>query len=123
HYPMYAQVHGPLFQRTLVYGVTSDGEIELPASEYWQPFDADRLTFALTRTNDSPDADRRFGEAFVYFRTRYEVLRSTTRPELPRLHGLRIYKLEWEMDRQVSNLGQPRSKELVSEVKFPDRLE
>jgi hypothetical protein len=117
-YPMFSGVwKSPTFTWLRLFGVTSDGrEFPLDANRYVEPFDQSRLPKALKRMTEMPDADARLRAALPDLLVRYEELRRADVHEGPPLVAMRLYELEWTIDRQAANVNQPDRRRFLAEV-------
>ena len=106
-YPMYSGII-PAEKRGQVveiraYGVLEDGREIFPrryGEKLFQPLDASRARFAANHGNDQA------AEALFHMHRRVS--------DSPRLAGVRIYRLTWDLDPLAANKDQPR-RELLGE--------
>jgi len=106
-----------------LFGVTKaeePQEIPLLAPEYIQPFDQARLPKALSQMSRNPDKQR---EALRDCLRRYESLRQAGRHHGPPLQGVRLYRLEWQLDPLARNVDRPERRALILEVMQPEKRE
>jgi hypothetical protein len=117
-YPMFSGLwKSPSFTWLRLFGVTADGrEFPLDANRYIEPFDQSRLPKALKRMTDLPDGEARLRLALPDLMARYEELRSAGVHDGPPLMMLRLYELEWTIDRQAANVDHPDRRRLIAEV-------
>jgi hypothetical protein len=117
-YPMFSGVwKSPTFSWLRLFGVTPDGrEFALDANRYVEPFDQSRLPKALKRMTEMPDADARLRTALPDLLARYEELRKADAHEGPPLAAMRLYELEWTIDRHAANVDRPDRRRLLAEV-------
>lgn len=117
-YPMFSGVwQSPTFSWLRVYGVARDGrEFALDANRYVSPFDQSRLPKALRRMLEQRDGSVRIRRALGDLAIRYETLRREGRHDGPPLARLRLYDVEWTIDRQAANVDRPDRRRLVAEV-------
>lgn len=104
-----------------LFGVTKaeePQEIPLLAPEYIQPFDQSRLPKALSQMRRNPDKLR---EALRDCLMRYESLRLAGRHQGPPLQGIRLYRLEWQLDPWARNADRPDRRTLILEVMQPEK--
>lgn len=114
HYPMYASVRGPEFQRTRFYGVTEEGaEHPINVREYLRPFDDARLSLALKRLSDRPNGEELLSQALEETLDLYEKRRLAGEHDGPRLKGIAAYRLRWQLRPDLSNLEEPEQKVLL----------
>jgi hypothetical protein len=118
-YPMFAEAwESPTFVWLRVFGVTADGnEFPLDANRFVAPFDQSRLPKALRRIREQPDADARIHRALRDVMTRYEQLRLESDHEGPPVVAMRLYELEWTIDRSAGNVNRPERKTFIGEVR------
>jgi len=103
-----------------LFGVTKEEphrEIPLLAFQHIQPFNQSRLAVALRRLNLKPQRQQLLDEALRDCLTRYETLRRVGRHDGPPLQGIRLYRLQWQLDPRARNVDQPDHRELLGEVK------
>jgi hypothetical protein len=118
-YPMFSGVwRTPTFTWLRLFGVTADGrEVTLDANRYVAPFDQSRLPKALKRMADSRDADATLHTALSDLFTRYEQLRRADAHDGPPIVAMRLYELEWTIDRQAENVDRPDRRRFIAEVR------
>jgi hypothetical protein len=117
-YPMFSGIwRSPTFTWLRLVGVTADGrEFVLDANEYIEPFDQSRLPKALKRMLEESEDPARVRMALADCLNRYEELRREARHSGPPLTGMRLYELEWTIDRQAANVDRPDRRRFVAEV-------
>jgi hypothetical protein len=117
-YPMFSGIwKSPTFTWLRLFGVTADGrEFPLDANRYIEPFDQSRLPKALKRMTEMPDGEARLRSALPDLMARYEELRSAGVHDGPPFMILRLYELEWTIDRQAANVDRPDRRRLIAEV-------
>jgi hypothetical protein len=120
-YPMFSGVwQSDSFTWLRVYGVIADGrEVALTSNRYIEPFDLSRLPKALRRILDGPDGSTRVAIALRDCLTRYDQLRARHRHDGPPLVAMRLYEVEWRIDRNAANVDRPDRRTLVAEVRRP----
>jgi hypothetical protein len=120
-YPMFAGVWtSPTFTWLRVFGVTADGrEFPLDANSYIAPFDQSRLPKALRRMLERSDGESRVTTALRDLMSRYEILRRSGAHEGPPVVGLRLYEVEYTIDRQAANVDRPDHRRFIAEVMGP----
>jgi hypothetical protein len=120
-YPMFAVAWtSPTFTWLRVFGVTADGrEFPLNANAYIAPFDQSRLPKALRRMLARADGERRVTTALQDVMARYEELRRSGEHDGPPVVGMRLYELEYTIDRQAANVDHPDRRRFVAEVRRP----
>jgi hypothetical protein len=118
-YPMFSGVwRSPTFTWLRLFGVTADGrEISLDENRYVDPFDQSRLPKAIKRMLDEPDASERVRLALSDCLKRYERLRRDARHDGPALIAMRLYELEWTIDREAANVDRPDRRRFLAEVR------
>jgi hypothetical protein len=118
-YPMFSGVwRSPTFTWLRLFGVTADGrEIALDDNAYVAPFDQSRLPKALRRMLDEREAAPHVRMALVDCLRRYEELRREARHGGPPLVAMRLYELEWTIDRQAANVDRPDRRRFIAEVR------
>lgn len=118
-YPMFSGVwRSPTFTWLRLFGVTADGrEFALDENRYVAPFDQSRLPKALRRMLDMPDGDARVRIALADCLERYEQLRADDRHDGPPLVAMRLYELEWTIDRAAANVDHPDRRRFIAEVR------
>lgn len=120
-YPMFAVAWtSPTFEWLRVFGVTADGrEFPLNSNAYIAPFDQSRLPKALRRMLADADGQRRVETALGDVLARYETLRRSGSHQGPPVVGMRLYELEYTIDRQASNVDHPDRRRFIAEVVRP----
>lgn len=116
HYPMYATVHGPYFDRFRLFGVTAEGEVPLDANEHFAPFDDSRLSTVLLRMASHPRRRELLAAATHALLARYRDLSELGSHDGPPLEGLRLYRLVWRLDPALSNLDAPDQRQLLLSI-------
>jgi hypothetical protein len=117
-YPMFSGVwRSPTFTWLRLFGVTADGrEVALDTNEYVAPFDQSRLPKAFKRMLDERNDPARVRAALADCLRRYEELRREARHSGPPLIALRLYELEWAIDRRAANVDHPDRRRFIAEV-------
>ena len=118
-YPMFSGVwQSPTFSWLRLYGVSAaDGhEFALDANRYVSPFDQSRLPKVLRRMLERQDGLARIHQALGDLAARYETLRQHGVHEGPRIATLRLYEVEWTIDRHAANVEHPDYRRLIDEV-------
>ena len=120
-YPMFSAAWtSPTFTWLRVFGVTADGkEFPLQANAYISPFDQSRLPKALRQILERPDGVARVKTGLRDLLFRYKRLRQTGEHEGPPLTALRLYELEYTIDRQAANVDRPNRRTFIAEVRQP----
>jgi hypothetical protein len=120
-YPMFAGVWtSPTFTWLRVFGVTADGrEFPLDENRYIAPFDQSRLPKALRRMLAQADGESRVTTALRDIMKRYETLRRSEAHPGPPVVGMRLYELEYTIDRQAANVDHPDRRRFIAEVAAP----
>jgi hypothetical protein len=118
-YPMFSGVwRSPTFTWLRLIGVTADGrEFVLDMNEYIEPFDQSRLPKGLKRILEEGEDSARVRMALADCLRRYEELRREARHAGPPLTAMRLYELEWTIDRQAANVDRPDRRRFVAEVR------
>jgi hypothetical protein len=118
-YPMFSGVwKSPTFTWLRLFGVTADGrEIALDDNAYVAPFDQSRLPKALKRMLEEREASAHVRMALGDCLRRYEELRRDARHAGPPLVAMRLYELEWTIDRQAANVDRPDRRRFIAEVR------
>lgn len=91
-------------------------EIPLVRSEQITPFDASRLTHVLWRLAGVPNRGLLTKEAIRDCLRRYEQRRRAGLHSGPALRGVRLYKVEWRIDRRHPSSEKFRNRILLEEV-------
>jgi hypothetical protein len=117
-YPMFSGTWtSPTFTWLRVVAVDGGGrEFWLDENQYITPFDQSRLPKALRQIAQRPDAQRQLKTALTDILARYEALRASQEHDGPAATGLRLYEMEWTIDRAAANVDNPDRKTLVAEV-------
>jgi hypothetical protein len=120
-YPMFAVAWAnPTFTWLRVVAVTADGrEFPLTANAYIAPFDQSRLPKAMRRILAAPDGDDRIRVALRDVLARYEKLRRAGSHDGPPAAAMRLYQVEYTIDRDAANVDRPDRRLLVAEVTRP----
>jgi hypothetical protein len=117
-YPMFSFIDAPpdgRFTILRLYGVTQQQpllEFQLDKNEYLEPFDNSRLQLALDRTISQQQLTIALKDCLQ----RYDALRASGIHQGPALQSLRLYRVTWTPNPQVSNLDAPDSKKFLGEV-------
>ena len=117
-YPMFSFIDAPPSGRFTImrlYGVTERQplvEFPLDRNEYLEPFDNSRLQNAL----DHAISQQQLTAALEDCLRRYDALRASGIHHGPALQSLRLYRVTWTPNPEVSNLNTPDSKQFVGEV-------
>lgn len=120
-YPMFSgEWRSQTFTWLRLFGVTADGrEMALASNRFIEPFDLSRLPKVLRRMMDERDGSTRVVTAVRDCLTRYDQLRAQHRHDGPPLVAMRLYEVEWRIDRNVSNVDRPERRTLITEVRRP----
>ena len=120
-YPMFAVVWAaPTFSWLRVFGVTVAGaEFPLEANAYIAPFDQSRLPKALRQMLDRPDGHARVETALYDVLARYETLRRSHHHDGPPVVAMRLYELEYTIDRHAANVEHPDHRRFIAEARQP----
>jgi hypothetical protein len=118
-YPMFSGVwKSSTFAWLRLFGVTADGgEFALDDNSYIEPFDQSRLPKALKRMLDSPDGEARVRTALADLFARYEKLRRDDEHGGPPIVAMRLYELEWTIDRDAANVDRPDTRRFIAELR------
>jgi hypothetical protein len=118
-YPMFSGVwRSPTFTWLRLIGVTADGrEFVLDRNAYIEPFDQSRLPKGFKRMLEEGGDPARVRMAVADCLRRYEELRRAGRHTGPPLTAMRLYELEWTIDRQAANVDRPDRRRFVAEVR------
>lgn len=110
-YRMYATVRTEhTVGTTRLYGIVAGAETEFPLSDA-------RYTAPAGALVDQYRADvNATGLALQAALDRYEELRRTGQHDGPPLRGIRWYRVEWDLQADAGNVGQPDRRELLAEV-------
>jgi hypothetical protein len=119
-YAMYSEAErARSLSRLWLFGVSASApheEISLHASKYIRPFYKSRLIPALERIARDPRRETGLREALQDCLRRYEKLRLAGRHEGPPLRGVRLYRMQWELDPWARNVDEPSRRTLIAEV-------
>ncbi len=120
-YPMFAVAWtSPTFTWLRVFGVTADGrEFPLTNNAYITPFDQSRLPKALRRILARRDGEAGAKTALRDVLARYEKLRLNGSHAGPPVAAMRLYELEYTIDRHAANVDRPDRRDLIVEVRRP----
>jgi hypothetical protein len=124
-YPMFSFIDAPPNGRFTIwrlYGVPQQqplSEFPLDENKYLEPYDNSRLQNAL----DHAISQKQLTAALQDCLRRYDTLRALGIHQGPALQSLRLYRVTWTPNPQVTNLNAPDSMELLGEVfeKGPER--
>jgi hypothetical protein len=115
-YAMYASEHGGDITWYRVYGVTANGEFPLDRDEFYSPFDGQRLSYAFAPRPPRRDLVIPPTTDLLHVIGRlYERARVAGRHDGPRLTGLRVYRVTWQLDRDLAKRDHPQ-RVLLGEV-------
>lgn len=119
-YSMYSETQRERrLTRLWVFGVRQDvpgAELSLHEHRYIRPFYKSRLIPALGRLERDPRRRILLHRALEDVLDRYEERRARGRLRGPPLVGIRLYRLEWELDPRARNVNRPTRRTLVAEV-------
>ena len=119
-YDLYSGVvRDPSLTLLRLYGLPAGrpaNEFPLIKIQYIQPFDNARLRFALRQLDRDKNRDPLLAEALRDCLRRYAALGAAARHSGPRLGGIRLYRVRWNLDPRARNLHSPDAKELLYEV-------
>lgn len=116
-YAMYASEHGGDISWYRVYGVSAGREFPLDEPKYHPPIDDIRLSYAFTPppsrlgTVPATASEMLPVVARLYARARRDGLHDG-----PPLDAIRLYQLNWTLERSLANRDTPDHKDLVAEV-------
>lgn len=118
-YPMFSVAWtSPTFTWLRVFGVTPDGrEFPLDGNRYIAPFDQSRLPKAFRQIAERRDGAAQLQTALAEVMTRYETLRQLDAHRGPPLAAMRLYEVQWTIDRDADNIDRPDRKTLMAEVR------
>jgi hypothetical protein len=118
NYPMFARVHrAPLLSWYRLYGVDEQNrEIPLLKPAYLWPLDQSRLSIGLRAIAQQGGSGPRLHDAVANALDRYEDRRRAGAHDGPRLYGMRLYAVQWDVVPYAANFDHPSSRTLVSEV-------
>jgi hypothetical protein len=118
-YPMFSGVwRSPTFTWLRLTGVTASGdEFVLDTNDYIEPFDQSRLAKGLKRILDEKRDPGRIQVALGDCLRRYEELRREARHSGPPLIAMRLYELEWTIDRRAANVDHPDWRRFIAETR------
>jgi hypothetical protein len=118
-YPMFASIHRKhaLDNWYRVFGVTPDGrEVAIRRYDELWPLDQSRLPLGVRRIVQTPGSEARVQAALEDILRRYEARRVARQHGGPRIDGVRLYSLSWDLEPYGANIDRPRSKTLIAEV-------
>lgn len=120
-YPMFAVAWtSPTFTWLRVFGVTAAGsEFPLDSNSYIAPFDQSRLPKALRRILADGNGERDIKIALHDVLERYETLRRSGVHQGPPVIGMRLYELDYTIDRDAANVHAPDRRRFIAEVLQP----
>ncbi len=112
-YPMFSGVHRETtVARHWIYGVLPDGrEVPLSDRRFFHPLRPAQLEAAFARLGP---AERREGLDDIL--SRYEARRAAGRHGGPRVTGLRLYRMTFELEADAGNRDRPLARELLAEA-------
>jgi hypothetical protein len=119
-YPMFATVHRKhaLDNWYRVFGVTPEGrEVAILRYDELWPLDQSRLPLGIRRIAQTPGSELRVRTALEDILRRYEARRAAGEHGGPKIEGIRLYRLSWDLEPDAANLDRPRSKTLIAEVR------
>ena len=118
NYPMFAQVHrAPVLNWYRLYGVDDQNrEIPLLNPAYLWPLDQSRLSIGLKAIAQQNGSAPRLRNAVANALDRYDQRRRTGAHDGPRLYGMRLYFVQWNVVPYAANFDDPSSRTLVAEV-------
>jgi len=118
-YQMYSLLPGTTLSPRRVFGIeaASGREIPLWGGDFLRPFDHSRMWFSWDRLDASPERERLLSIALRDCLQRYEARRARGEHEGPRLSGLRLYRVSYELPRTPGPSGRETGRELLWEVR------
>jgi hypothetical protein len=118
-YPMFAVAwKAPTFTWLRVFGVDTAGrEFPLDRNAFIQPFDQSRLPKAFRQIAQRPDGRRELQVGLSDVLARYDTLRREGVHNGPPVAAMRLYEMEWTIDRAAANVNHPDRRTLLAEVR------
>jgi hypothetical protein len=116
-YPMFAAVETSWTHRGLrLFGVTPSGaEVALLDNDHLAPFDQCRLAAAFRRLRTEARDEKRLHAALRDCFERYRVTSDQDPAGHPPLNAVRLYELDWRLDKNADNARTPDQRRLVAE--------
>ncbi len=122
NYPMWARPAKDWYIKNVVpVGITAGpeaAEVELTNPKYFAPLPPHYQKIAISRVANPRRAAQRDPMLRDYL-AYYERLRAAGKHDGPRLRGVRLYEVHWELDRQARTAGQPGKRTLLYEYTLP----
>ncbi len=108
-YPIYANARSlPYYQTYRFYGILGDDrEFPLSKPEYVYPFGMTKLETSLGRILRKRPGAAEMKEVLSDVLGRYESLRLAGRHDGPKLSGIRLYRVRWDVDPWARNYPEP----------------
>jgi glycosyltransferase involved in cell wall biosynthesis len=124
-YPMFAEVdERPTLTALRLFGVTDEVPprlIALREDALIAPFDQCRLTTAFSQAYSDPERRELLTELLDDSLRRYESRRLAALHQGPPLHAIRLYSMEWSLDRAARNVDAPEGQRLLAQVDWRRR--
>ncbi len=109
---MYSTLIGPTYVKNEVFMVTPEGEVPMDVYVHLKPFGMSRLTYMLK--NVIRLQDRRTIELALASLARiYERNKSEHNGDWPEMIGLKVYRLQWQLDPELKNLDYPQKTKII----------
>jgi hypothetical protein len=118
-YQMYSVMPGTTLRPRRLFGIeaASGREIPLWSRELLRPFDHSRMWSSWDRLDASADRERLLPIALLDCLHRYEARRARGLHEGPRLSGVRLYRVSYELATTPGTPGRETGRELLWEVR------
>ena len=113
---MYSTLIPDTYVRNELMMVTPDGEIPPDVNVYFKPFKKSQFTYMLRHVVHSKNR-RLAEEALSSVARAYERNKKEADNDWPELLGLKLYRLQWELDPTLANRDDP-ARALIFEHKF-----
>lgn len=109
---MYSTLIGPTYVKNEVFMVTPEGEVPLDVKVQLKPFGRSTLTYMLK--NLIRLQDRRAKEETLASLARiYERNKSENNEDWPQMIGLKVYRLQWQLDPEIGNRDYPLKTQML----------
>jgi hypothetical protein len=114
-YPMYSLTSDERLSWLRLYGVSSDGEVELRGDRQFLPFDDARLIVALENLMKADPSGLRVRQAL------WNLMELHNRRSQPRIRALRLYSVAWTLRPGMDGRELPAAKTLVASTDAGER--
>jgi hypothetical protein len=109
---MYSVLTGPTYVKNEVFMVTPDGEVPMDVPVHLKPLGNSRLTYMLKNIVRLRDR-RATKHALASLARIYERNKMEHKEDWPEMIGLKIYRLQWQLDPELKNIDYPQKTQMI----------